>query len=169
MRLTPVAWSLVGSLVVFVACSANIADRSSGPAAHDSGVVAVADAVADAAAVVVHDVASELGVDVSITPEKDAKAGPTDPTTVTVACDKSYQYGGGSLYYAETLVPGRGKVDLARSIGMRCGLAGFAGPTGYECQSAAVYPKDGAIAVFCGGASSLPATVTFIIPPPLSP
>ena len=88
----------------------------------------------------------------------DAKAGPTPPSTTVdvVPC-----VGG----IAEKAYPGRSKEDLARATAMFCVADGATAnaPPGYNCSVAAVWVKDGAIALRCGSVSS----VTLTVPPAL--
>jgi len=130
MQWKVVVGSLLGSLVVAVACSSQHADNSPS----DGGVV---DAIVDA-----------LGLDHV---ESDAMAG-EKPTIDTVSCDKT----AGSYAYAEKAYPGRSKEDLSRASAMICG--GSVIP-GYDCGKAEFAVKDGGIAVICGSKTGVVATI----------
>jgi hypothetical protein len=138
MQWKVVGGSLVGALVVAAACSSS---PRTDVAPSDSG--GVVDAIADV-----------LGLDHV---ESDAVAA-EKPTIDTVKCDKT----AGSYAYAEKMYPGRTKEDLARASALICGGTLF---PGYDCASAGIVVRDGAIAVACGSKTGLIATI--VMPPPL--
>lgn len=159
MRARDVAGMLVGAVVVFGACAVHVDDSGSRAAADsgtkDGALEAAIDALGDS-----------LGVEIS--PIKDAEAGPGDPPTTkhSPACDKSYILGGVTFWYAEQLLAGRSKEDLARATALLCDPA--ATTPGYTCTSYTRFDvRDGAIAVQCGSGSGPRSTVTLIIPPPI--
>jgi hypothetical protein len=160
MRLTPVAWSLVGSLVVFAACAVQTADRSESPhTQEDSGIAAVVDAVL----VEVHAVADAMGVDVAIEPMKDAMAAPL--ATVTAMCKTTAASAGGNTRYAEAAFPGRSRLDLAQAVIVVAYTSADA--DGYAHGVGGILSvKDGAVRAVCGANAT---EVTFVVPPPLTP
>lgn len=113
--------TLVGSVVVAVACSAQHALDS--PSDKDSGVL---DALLDA-------VSSDT---------KDAIAGGFG-TVDEVPCDKLIS----KAWFAERLFPGRTRADLSRGSALVCQPAADA--DGYSCVQTPMQVKDGAVRVVC--------------------
>jgi hypothetical protein len=171
MRLTPVAWSLVGSLVVFAACAVQTAEHAQEPSAHtDSGVSAVVDAFAAEVHAVADAVSESLGVDVSFDVH-DAKAEPDastpQPTVLVVPCQTTGNVEAGNITrFADAQVPGRTALDLSRAIVVftraKPDLDGFT----HFTLTGSLTMKDGLVRSTCPDSAP---SLTFIIPPPLTP
>jgi hypothetical protein len=126
MRARNVAYSLAGSLVVFVACASQ-APRGTLQGGKDAG--GVVDAIANA----VVDAAADLGVEVE--PVRDARAG---PIADEVACS------GG---YARKAYPGKTLDELASVRALSCRATPDA--DGYRCGGGAFEVKDGEVRSVC--------------------
>lgn len=144
MRTRSVALLLCGSAIVHVALScANIAD-------HSDRQASLTDALTDVL----------TGGD-----GKAEAAPPAGWTSDEIACDKTYDYAGTKVFYAEKAYPGRPREDLAHVIVLDCGttLVAPTSPPGFPCITRQVSVDDGRLAVTCGSA---PGKVRLLVPPP---
>lgn len=130
---------LAGSLVVGLACSANLEAPSAVNVVRDAGVIDFG--------------VPEVRADDATTP------GPTPATVDTVPCDKV----AGTTRYAERAYAGRSKEDLARATALACGGASSL-PVEYSCAPVGVGVQDGKLAAYCPQGVT---GVTFIVPPKL--
>jgi hypothetical protein len=155
MRIRYVLGSLVGGLVVFVACASQNAATGPGPSPGTDSGAGVVDALLDV-------LREDLGVEID-TAVKDAEAGPGDPPTTVDEVDCTI--GSTAGFYGEKGFPGRSKDDLARGSATVCGGGGFLRPPGYDCTVVGLVVRDGAAAAYCGNVAGAKARI--IMPPSL--
>jgi hypothetical protein len=125
-------------VVVYVAMAACAAEsKQSGPSSSSSG---------SSSGSAGGTTSSGSLVDVLVNPVPDARAA---PESATEKCDKSYQNGASTTYYAEHSYPGVSAGELATSVATLL-EKGSAFPSGYQnIYSVSGWVRDGAVAVNC--------------------
>ncbi len=165
MRLKNVAFLLVGSLAVFVACAAEVSQVSA--PGRDAGSDAAPsqtarDSIAEATGFDVVPIAEAGGdsIGIDIVPVNDAKA---EPTKFVIDCINPQVVGSSTYYYAELVVSSKTKEQLIGTVGMICypTQPSVSVPSSYTCNAVLPYLKDGSVLVSCLNNAGV---VTLLVP-----